>query len=46
MEEIKMMLFFLIMELFSYEWDTQKQKCPDPEKKYTMLILWLELNYE
>lgn len=46
MEKIKMMVFFLIMEVFSYEWDTQKQKCPDPEKKYSMLILRLGLNYE
>lgn len=44
MEKIKMMLFFLIMEVFSYEWDSQKQNRPDPEKKFvdfmTSAQLW------
>lgn len=45
MEKIKMMLFFLIMKVFSYEWDTQNQKCPDTEKKvqHADFMTWAQI---
>lgn len=33
------------MEVFSYEYDSQKQNCTNPKKQFSTLILGLKLDY-